>query len=339
MDHEEYVAARYGRLLEHAAELGCPPESAREQVDRVLEEERRHIARAIDPDPGVRAALARRLAGEPDPGGARWTVVSIVVALVLIATAATLWRSREQPSVPSLFGYDVTTATRVLTDAGYLVATEGAPACEPRGLVLGSDPVPGTDTGRGATITLRTAVPADPGCLATYGFRSDAWRFIGFVRGGAAPPFAPRVTVLLDGDPLALISADAAAERQSWTAPLALVERQATALAPTRSAMPRLVVDSLVPGPRLCGVAVPTSYDGRLALRLEINPTPDGGEQLCPFTVDLYRDAAGRIEAVSIYSGTTRDLDGTGDASSSARPESAQGRRTSSSGSATAVHP
>lgn len=308
MEHEEYVAARYGRLLEYAAELGCPEESAREQVDRVLDEQRRHIARAEDPDEGVREALARRLSGAPAPRGSRWTLLSLVVVLALVVAAVALRQSREQPSVPSLFGYDVTTATRVLTEAGFVVDTEPAQACEPRGLVLGSDPVPGTGADRGATITLRAAVPADPGCLATYGFRSAAWEFIGFVRGGEAPEFAPRVTVFVDGDPLAYLSAPAAVDRQSWADPLALIEQETNAVAPTRSAMPRLVVDSLVPPSRLCGVAVPSAYDERLTLRLEINPAPDGADQLCPFTVDLYRDPETRIEAVAIYSGTTRDI-------------------------------
>ncbi len=311
MDHDEYVAARRGRLLEHAAELGCPEKVAADQVDWVLEEQRRLIERSEDPDPGVREALARHIAGVREPRGPALTYAAIAVVLVLVATAAVLWRPREPPPVPSLFGYDVATATQVLQDVGYQVRTVQAEACEPRNLVLGSDPVPGTSPGRGATITLRAAVPANPLCLATYGFRSDAWAFIGFVRGGEAPDFAPLVKVYFDGASLALLSARAATDRRSWTEPLVLVEEAATRVSPTRSAMPSLTVDSLVPPSNLCGVPVPTPYGGRLALRLQIDPSPDGSDQLCPFTVDLYRDIGSRIEAVSIFSGVTQSTQST----------------------------
>ncbi|CAN5493519.1 hypothetical protein BH09ACT12_BH09ACT12_11260 [soil metagenome] len=307
MDQDEYVAARYGRLLEYAAELGCPEKVAADQVDWVLEEQRRHIAKAEDPDPGVREALARHIAGVPEPRASAWTYASIAVILVLVAAAVVLWRPRQPPPVPSLFGYDVATATRVLNDAGYDVVTTPAEACEPRNLVLGSDPVPGTSAGRGATVTLRAAAPAGASCLATYGLRSDAWQFIRFARGGAAPEFAPVVTVYFAGDPLVLLSAREAGDQRTWTEPLVLIERRATELTSTRSAMPSLVVENLVPPPSVCGFPVPTSYDGRVALRLEIDPLPDGVDPLCPFTVDLYRDDDGRIEAVSIFSAKAGD--------------------------------
>lgn len=308
MDHEEYVAARHGRLVEHALELGCSEEQAADQVARVLEEQRTHIARADDPDPGVRAALARRISGEAEPRGTVWIYVSVAAVVALVAAGALLWRPPEPPTVPSLFGYDDVAATRVLEEVGFEVVEEGAEACEPRGLVLGSDPSPGETAERGATITLRTAIPADPGCLATYGFRSDAWAFVRFARGGRAPEFASSVSVFVDGDPVGLLTAGAAAGRAAWAETLGSIEQAATQPAPTRSAMPRLVVDSLVPPPRLCGVPVPADYADRLALRLSIDPSPDGADSLCPFTVDLYRDAQTRVEAVSLYTGRSRDV-------------------------------
>ncbi len=309
MDHDEYVAARYTRLLEHAVELGCDDDVAAAHVDRVLDEQRRHIARAEDPDPGVREALARAVSGEAPVREAPWTALAVGAALliVLVVAATTWWRPADESTLPSLFGYDTATATQVLADAGYDVVTSMSEACEPRGLVLGSEPAPGTAVRAGATVTLRSAVPSDPGCLATYGFRSDAWEFIGFVRGQAAPDFAPRVAVYVDGVNLALLSREAAAGRASWAAALALIEDEATQVAPTRSAMPRLVVDSLIPPRQLCGVTVPPSYEGGRTLRLRIDPSPEGADSLCPFVVDLYRDDDRRIEAVSIYTGISRD--------------------------------
>ena len=66
-------------------------------------------------------------------------------------------------------------------------------------------------------------------------------------------------------------------------------------------------IDSTVPPPRSCGVAVPPGLEGRRALRLVIDPSADGTEALCPVAVDLYRDVDRRILAVAIYSGTVRD--------------------------------
>lgn len=309
MDHDEYVAARRGRLLEHAVELGVAEELAAEHVDRVLEAQRRHIARADDPDPGVRAALAREVTGETGrPGrGRAWALTALALAL---AAAAVAWsRPDASPTVPSLFGYDVATATRVLDAAGFEVATEGVPACEPRGLVLSSAPAPGDEAERGETVTLRTAAPADAGCLTTYGVRSDAWEFIGFARGGRAPAFARTVRVYLDGDLVAALGSGAASQQGSWSEALALVEEQAGVVAASFSAMPRLVVDHDPAPASRCGVPAPTSYAGRVALHLEIDPSADGARALCPFTIDLYRDAGSRIEAVAVYTGAGREAD------------------------------
>lgn len=302
MDHDEYVAARYGRLLDYAAELGCPEKVAADQVDWVLEEQRRHIAKADDPDPGVREALARHIAGEPEPRTSLVSYAAIGVVLVLVAAAVVLWRPREPPPLPSMFGYDAATASRVLGDAGYDVVTLAEESCEPRGLVLAADPVPGTRVRPGQTVTLSASAPSDPRCLADHAARSAAWEFVGFVRGEEAPEFATVVTVYLDGEPLALLSGRAAADPRSWTEPLVLIERAATRVVSTRSAMPRLDVAFALPLPLPCGVGLPTSYEDRESLRFSITAPPGSlGDEDCPLTVDLYRDSADRIEAVSIF--------------------------------------
>jgi hypothetical protein len=313
MEHEEYVAARHARLVEHAVELGCSEETADVLVAETLEEQRRHIARSDDPDPGVRAALASRVAGAPEPRRShrRAGVVAAAAVVALVAVAAlTLTRPEPASPLPSLFGYDVAVATQVLTDAGYDVAVSPAEACEPRGLVLGSEPVPGAPAPLGTTVALRTAVPSQPGCEATYGFRSDAWDFVALVRGVATADqvvFAPLVSVHLDGEQVALLSGAAAATPASWAEPSTLLDRATSEVTSTRTAMPRLVVDQLVPPRRTCGVPVPSGLERRRALRLEVDPSPDGTDALCPVTVDLYRDAERRITAVAVLSGTSRD--------------------------------
>ena len=66
MDFDQYVAARYGRLIEHAVLLGCAEGEAGTCVDRVLLEQRKRISRAEDPDPLVREALERAISGAPE---------------------------------------------------------------------------------------------------------------------------------------------------------------------------------------------------------------------------------------------------------------------------------
>ena len=65
VDFDEYVAARYGRLIERAVLLGCAEGEARTYVDQVLLEQRKQIRRAEDPDPLVHEALERAISGHP----------------------------------------------------------------------------------------------------------------------------------------------------------------------------------------------------------------------------------------------------------------------------------
>ena len=65
MDFDQYVAARYGRLIEHAVLLGCAEGEAATVVDRVLLEQRKRIRRTDDPDPLVRTALEQAISSAP----------------------------------------------------------------------------------------------------------------------------------------------------------------------------------------------------------------------------------------------------------------------------------
>ena len=69
MDFDQYVAARYGRLIEHAVLLGCAEGEAGTQVDQVLLAERKRISQAEDPDPLVHEALERSINGAPATPG------------------------------------------------------------------------------------------------------------------------------------------------------------------------------------------------------------------------------------------------------------------------------
>ncbi len=301
MEHEEYVTARHARLVEHAIELGWPEADAPALVAEVLEAQRSEIARSDDPDPAVREALARRVLGKPEPRNRPWTLIAVVTVVVLALGLVWAWQQQPPTLVPSVFAHDADTATRTLEDAGYRVRVETVDACEPRGLALSSEPAAGSEHGRGEEVLLRSAIPAGPACLAIYGFRSDAWEFVAFARGGAAPPFARQVRVYVDGVLAARLTDDAASDRASWDAALAPLEEVASRLAPTSTGMPRIVVDSLVPPPSRCGVDTPASLVDRIALRVSVDPSPDGGDAPCPVTADLYTDDLNRIEAVALH--------------------------------------
>ena len=70
--------------------------------------------------------------------------------------------------MPSLFALSGAQAEQLLEDQGYDVVLRPARACEPEGLVLGSDPAVGDPVRDGATVTVRTAVPSTSTCEAPY---------------------------------------------------------------------------------------------------------------------------------------------------------------------------
>lgn len=315
MDHDEYVIARYGRLLEHAVELGCGADDAPVLVDEVLRAQRRAIRRSEDPDPLVRAALERRLAPDDGPpgagGGLPWRLgaLGIVVVLAVTLGVRALVDALQPDPLPSVFGYDEQTARAVLEATGLEVEVVSASACEPIGLALGTDPTAGEAVDRGTTVTLRVAVPDDPLCLATYQFRSDAWRFVRFARAAAAgsspPRFADQVLVVVDDAAPTRLSGQEAAAREGWGTALDVVAAAAASNAPTRNGMPRLLVDRLVPEPDGCGAPVPPDLAGSGVLRLRIDASPTGSTATCPVTVDLYRGSGRIIEAVAVSSGSS----------------------------------
>jgi hypothetical protein len=307
VDFEQYVAARYGRLIEHAVLSGCAEGEAGACVDRVLVEQRRAIGRAEDPDPLVHEAIERAIAGRPETGRRTGPLVALGLVGVAVAVAVALtYRPAPEP-MPSLFALDGAQAQQQLENQGYEVVLRPVRACEPEGLVLGSEPAVGQPVQHGATVTVRTAVPSGPTCDALYSFRSDAWQFVGFALGGPPPEFARTVTVVVDSwDPWHLDHV-AAIDPGRWGELMETIAEAARATAPTANGMPRLTVrTSLVPE-KLCGVPHPDGTQGRGVLRIEIDPRPEGVRRGCPLTIDLYRSSDRAIDGVVVY--TPKDLD------------------------------
>lgn len=309
MDFDQYVAARYGRLIEHAVLLGCAEGQAGTYVDQVLLENKKAIRRAEDPDPLVHDALERAISGRRRADHSRsgaFLAIGLVVVVVAVGAALT-YRPPARP-VPSLFGLDGPQATRVLEDAGYDVVLRPTRACEPEGLVLSSDPVTGALARTGSTVSVRTAIPSGPACDAQFTARSEAWRFVAFALGeGPAPAFTRTVTVVVDSQDPYFLDHVAAVDRERWGGLLDRVARAARLTAPTDNGMPRLTVRSNTVPDQVCGVPTPGGTGDRRVLRIEIDPRPADQRSGCPLTVDLYRTDDRAIDGVVVYTAKLPD--------------------------------
>src|SRR3954451_1317993 len=308
MDFDDYVAARYGRLIEDAEVLGCAEGEAATYVDHVLLDRRKQIRKAEDPDPLVHEALDRAIAGTPARRSRTGPFVAIGLVVVAVAVGVAL-PSRPPPEpMPSLFALDGDRAVTLLEHQGFNVVLRPARACEPQGLVLGSDPSPGELVEHGATVTVRTAVPSGPTCDALYADRSDAWRFVGFALGGPPPEFARTVTVVVDRQDPYTLDHVAAVDPARWGGLFTRLATAARATAPTDNGMPRLTVRGNLLPTVLCGVPKPAGTGDRRVLRLEIDSRRAGDARGCPLTIDLYRSSDHAIDGVVVY--TPRGLRG-----------------------------
>ena len=302
MNPEEYAAARRGRLVERAIELGAPEATASEYVDRVLLEQRREIKRADEPDPLVREALRRAIHGEPARRGRTGAIVAVGAVAVAVAVGVVLTYEPSTTPMPSMFGYDGESAAAVLEAQGYDVVLREAQSCEPRGLVLRTQPRSGEPVKDGAQVTVATAVlvPGGSGCGADVVDRYDAWKFIRFTLDDTAPEFTETVNLIVDGSPTTRLSGVTPWDDAGWAGPRRLVAQAARATVESATGMARLTVTTQVPPASTCGVDRPATAGEREVLRLEIDTRPSGDNRGCPLTVDLYRSSR-VIDSVVIY--------------------------------------
>ena len=300
MDVDQYVAARYGRLIEHAVRLGCAEGEAGSLVDRVLLEQRKRIRKAADPDPLMHAALESAINGTPERSRRIGPLVGVGLVAIAVAVGAVVTYRPAPDTLPSLFALNGEQAEQFLESRGYDVSLTQARSCEPPGLVVGSDPPSGGPVRDGATVTVRTSVLAGSHCAPAYPRRSDAWEFVLFALGrGPAPDFAGSVDVVVDGGAPVRLTGDAAQGLlglDEVTTPIAEAARQTR---PAESGLPRLVVTFTSPPDSWCGVVRPDVGDDRSSIRFKIDPRPDD-EGGCPLTVDLYRSDS-LIDAVVVY--------------------------------------
>jgi hypothetical protein len=304
VEFDEYVAARYGRLIEHAVLLGCPEGEAGTYVDRVLLDQRRAIRRADDPDPAVRAALEHALSGQPKRQRRSGPLAALgLVAVAALVGGVVLGFQPDPGSVtmPSLFGYDGDQATQLLEQQGFSVQVDAVRGCEPVGVVVNSVPVAGAKVERGATVTVQTALPTDEDCLTQYRDRVDAWGFVRFALGGPVPALGVAVRVIDASTSTAplVLSQQQADDPAAWGRALTLLGQAARLTTSAPNGMATLRTSSETPPAHYCGWVRPTDVQQRVALRITIDTNGDG-ESGCPLTLDLYR-RDGVIDTVVVY--------------------------------------
>ena len=283
MNVDEYVAARYGRLLERAVELGAPEGLASEYVDQVLLDQQKAIRKAEDPDPVVHAALERAVLDEPRAGRSPWPFVGVALAAVGVAVAVVLTQDPTTDPMPPLFGYTGEQAAVLLGESGYDVVLRPVRECEPLGQVLTSDPRAGEPVERGAQVQVFTAVPSGSLCEAQYIRRGDAWAFLDFaISGSTAPAFARTVTIVIDGVEGEPRSGVGAATSPRWEPIRALVARQAHEPTLTPTGQPMLTVTKGVPPPATCGTPRPPGAADRTALQARGRPPQDRADAGLP---------------------------------------------------------
>ena len=206
MDVQDYRAARHRQLVGIAIELGVPADGAAAVVDRVIEDQRRRIARSADPDEVVVPALREEVLGgrHRGPSLAVAALVTVVVAafVVPLVTGAPD-RDEVEPkvaTVPSLVGLTSTEAVRALGIAGISTRVDPVPQCDPAGQVLGSVPPSGDTVRPDEVVTVVATATPSWSCPTGAAGRARAWAFLRFlVSGSARPRFAPEVRLYVDG--------------------------------------------------------------------------------------------------------------------------------------------
>jgi hypothetical protein len=321
MDLEDYRAARHRRLVEMAIELGLPADRAAAVVDRVIEGQRRRIARSADPDQVVVPALREEVLG----GRSRGPLLAVLVLVAVVAGAFAVAVAAGPPdrekverraaTVPALVGLTSDEAVTALGRSGIATRVDPVPQCDPAGQVLGSVPPSGT-TVRPDEVVVVVATATPPwSCPADAADRLQAWAFLRFlVSGSTRPTLAPEVRLYVDGRPAGTADGTDSADSPDWRwrvrDPVV-----AYAVRPVANDLGQPVVSITrgSPPPTTCGVPTPSpSGVAGAPVRVVLtgsgaqpsdDPSGDPGEGPapgCQLTIDLFEDDDGAIAVVSV---------------------------------------
>ena len=310
MDIDEYRAARRTRLIELATEWGVPADESALMVDQVIEEQRRGIRRAEDPDDVVVPALRHRALGGRRRGRSS-TIVPLVALAAVVLTVPLAYVARDDDltrTVPSLLGFTADEAVRTLERDDIAVRVVGVPQCNPAGQVLGSDPPAGSAVGTDDVVTVIATSSPQWKCPADGDARARAWTFLRFlVEGSARPDFAPAVQVYVDGEEVVVVDGGQPATAPGWRSVVRdPVLRYVSRPAPNPLGQPVVSVSTGVPPPTTCGHPRATPA-GAVApsTRLVLMAGDEGSARGCGLTIDLFDDVLGKISGVALYTPET----------------------------------
>ena len=206
--------------------------------------------------------------------------------------------------IPSVFGYDGASATRLLESRGLEVATKPDYTCGTTGRATRTDPAVGSRFQPGDLVTLYvTQVPPNARCVWPAP-QDSAWQFLDFANGrGPAPAFADEVTVQVDGGTRTLTGSEAA-DPNSWGSgsaleALAAASREVIQVGSTYRT-PDLRVGHAPTGAGsgasyFCG-QLPAVPESRPAVWLAVGFEVDD-RGACPFVVGVF-ETDGRIDTV-----------------------------------------
>ncbi len=122
----------------------------------------------------------------------------------------------DHDQIPSVFGYDATSARELLEGKGLVVTVRDVPTCAPADRALRTSPAVGSRFEPGDSV--RLVVQNDTGTRCPPPSRPDVWPFLDFANGrGPAPEFAPEVTLTVNGVATTVTAAQAA-DPTSWPA-------------------------------------------------------------------------------------------------------------------------
>lgn len=305
MDVEEYRAARRLRLIGLAVELGVPEGDADLVVDQVIEEQRRRIGRAEDPDDVVVPALREKIQGGR-PRGAYLALLGVfaLIAACLVVPLLLDVDDDRAPTVPSLLGLTADEAAFVLERDDIALRVVGVPQCDPVGQVLGSVPPMGSAVEAGDVVTvIATSAPAWQ-CSDDAAARASAWKFLRFlVSGSARPDFAPGVRLFVNGEKVTMVAGAESASTPGWrTLVRDPVVRYVSRPVENDLGQPVVSVTRGVPPAMTCGHprAKPS---GAVVASTRMMLTVGDGSSLggCELTIDLFDNPLSRISTVAIY--------------------------------------
>ena len=301
MDFDEYVAARYGRLIEHAVLLGCAEGEAGTYVDQVLLEQRKRIRRAEDPDPLVHEALERAISGTPERSRRAGPLVAVGLVAVAVAVGAALTYRPPPSRCPRCSRSTASQASSCSRTRATTSCCAPARSCEPRGWCSSPTRRPGTRVAGGrhghgphrGTVRrhLRVAVRQPGRRLGVRQLRARRRpAAVRRHRASCSSPAAPPRT----------FAGPEASDGGAWDEAFDLIATAAHRAAPTVDRDAVAPVDIAVPPDRRCDVPRPPETGPRFALRLQIDARQARSDVGCPLTIDLYRSER-VIDTVVVY--------------------------------------